>query len=55
MGIASDNATSRPTAGESLLAGNHLATIIDGGERPHERGELVLWHGAQDISFGKTS
>src|SRR5436190_22329272 len=33
------------------LAGNHFATIAEGGERRQELGELVLWHGAQDISF----
>jgi hypothetical protein len=33
------------------LAGNHFATVIDGGERLRELGELVLWKGAQEITF----
>ena len=33
------------------LAGNHFATILEGGEHLQELGELVLWHGAQPISF----
>jgi hypothetical protein len=33
------------------LAGNHFATIVEGGERLQELGELVLWQGAQPISF----
>ena len=33
------------------LAGNHFATIVEGGERLPELGELVLWKGAQPISF----
>ncbi len=33
------------------LAGNHFATIVEGRERLLELGELVLWQGAQPISF----
>jgi hypothetical protein len=33
------------------LAGNHFATIVEGGGRLQELGELVLWNGAQEISF----
>jgi Protein of unknown function (DUF3830) len=33
------------------LAGNHFATIVEGGERLQELGELVLWSGAKPISF----
>jgi hypothetical protein len=33
------------------LAGNHFATVVEGGERLQELGELVLWKGAQEISF----
>lgn len=33
------------------LAGNHFATIVQGNERLKELGELVLWKGAQEISF----
>jgi hypothetical protein len=33
------------------LAGNHFATIDDGAEQLNALGKLVLWEGAQDISF----
>ena len=33
------------------LAGNHFATIYEGGERLAELGQLVLWKGAQEITF----
>jgi hypothetical protein len=33
------------------LAGNHFLTIIEGREQLHEVGQLLLWHGAQDILF----
>jgi len=36
------------------LAGNHFATIVEGGERLLELGELVLWQGAQPISFAES-
>jgi uncharacterized protein DUF3830 len=31
------------------LAGNHFATIVEGGENLQELGRLVLWEGAQDV------
>jgi len=33
------------------LAGNHFATIVEGGEQLQALGELVLWKGAQPIRF----
>jgi hypothetical protein len=33
------------------LAGNHFATIVEGGEQLEELGRVVLWEGAQPISF----
>jgi len=33
------------------LAGNHFATIYEGDDRLQDLGELVLWRGAQEISF----
>jgi Protein of unknown function (DUF3830) len=33
------------------LAGNHFATIEDGVEHLPELGKLVVWEGAQDITF----
>ncbi len=35
------------------LAGNHFATVVEGGEHLRALGELVLWHGAQDITFSR--
>jgi hypothetical protein len=33
------------------LAGNHFATIEDGAEHLAALGKLVVWEGAQDITF----
>jgi len=33
------------------LAGNHFATILEGGENLRELGRRMLWDGAQDIIF----
>lgn len=33
------------------LAGNHFATIYEGTDRLKELGELVVWKGAQEITF----
>jgi Protein of unknown function (DUF3830) len=33
------------------LAGNHFATVVEGGEQLGELGRLVLWEGAQQIVF----
>ncbi len=33
------------------LAGNHFATIEEGRENLAELGRVVLWEGAQDVSF----
>jgi hypothetical protein len=35
------------------LAGNHFATVVEGNERLRELGELVLWKGAQEITFAE--
>jgi hypothetical protein len=31
------------------LAGNHIATIVEGNEQLPELGRVVLWEGAQPI------
>jgi len=33
------------------LAGNHFATIYEGGDQLPELGRVVLWEGAQEITF----
>ena len=33
------------------LAGNHFATVVEGGEQLAGLGRLTLWEGAQAISF----
>ena len=33
------------------LAGNHFATIVEGGEQLGELGRRVLWDGSQEIVF----
>jgi hypothetical protein len=46
-----------PTAFASkagMLAGNHFATILEGGEALGELGRKALWEGAQPILFTET-
>jgi hypothetical protein len=33
------------------LVGNHFLTIVEGRPQLAKLGELVLWHGSQDIEF----
>jgi hypothetical protein len=33
------------------LAGNHFATVFEGTEQLGELGRIILWKGAQDITF----
>jgi Protein of unknown function (DUF3830) len=37
------------------LAGNHFATVVEGGENLRELGRLCLWEGAQQISFRESA
>ena len=37
------------------LAGNHFATVVEGGENLRELGRLCLWEGAQPISFRESA
>ena len=37
-----------------VLAGNHFATIVRGGEQLRELGPLVLWQGAQEIRISES-
>ena len=46
-----------PTAFASkagMLAGNHFATILEGGQALGELGRKALWEGAQPIRFTET-
>ncbi len=36
------------------LAGNHFATVVEGGENLRELGRRCLWEGAQEIGFRET-
>jgi len=36
------------------LAGNHFATVVEGGENLPALGKTLLWDGAQEISFVET-
>jgi hypothetical protein len=38
-----------------LLAGNHFATVVEGGEHFAALGRLTLWEGAQPIAFRERS
>jgi hypothetical protein len=35
------------------LAGNHFATVVEGGDRLRDLGVKCLWEGAQQISVGE--
>src|ERR1051326_3212174 len=35
------------------LSGNHFATVVENRQQLREVGELVLWHGAQDITISE--
>jgi hypothetical protein len=40
---------------DGALTGNHFLTIIEGMQHLSKVGELVLWHGSQDITFSQVT
>lgn len=40
---------------DGALVGNHFLTIVEGKEQLSKLGELILWHGSQEIVFSRVS